>query len=93
MQFVEWLKYRKISEATIKKYNGALIGVISDWAIENGIMVKRLDTIKNKEEFNKIRDKIETLKIFKERNIKGHDMYKCSLDKYEEYLQEYVKIM
>jgi len=91
MSFVEWLKYQKISETTIKKYNGALIGVISDWAIENGIIEKRLDNIKIRREFERTRDKIETLKIFKERNIKGHNMYKCSLDKYEEYLKQYDK--
>jgi hypothetical protein len=86
MEFDQWLQKKKLAESTVYNYYNAIIGVISEWAIDNNLLSNKISLIKDKEQFKKIKEKIKNLPIFIERNKVGHNMYSCALDKYEEYL-------
>ena len=86
MNFYDWIvNIKRLSNATAEKYSNAIYGVISEWMIENNISLRSLDLIENERELVTILNRIRELPIFIERNIVGHNMYCCALNKYEEY--------
>jgi hypothetical protein len=87
MDFLTWLRGRGLSDGTVSKYYTAIIGVISEWAIDNNLIHTNIINIYNNVEFRNIKESIFALPIFIERNTVGHNMYSCALDKYEEYLR------
>lgn len=82
------MRHRGLSPSSVKKYYGAVCGVISDWAIDNGLIHGSLLSLKSQAEFEIIESKIRALTIYKERNKSGHHMYSSALLKFSEYLSE-----
>lgn len=87
MTFKRWLNSTKLSEASVKKYSGAIFGSISEWAKDAGLIDSSLIEISDPQEFEKISEQITQLPIFIERNEKGNHMYSSALNKYQEYLK------
>ena len=88
MTFDEWMTHKGLSNSTVLKYDGAINGSLSDWAIENGLISGPLTSIINKTNFDAIALKITKLPIYIDRNERGHHMYSSALAKYSEYLAE-----
>jgi putative restriction endonuclease len=88
MTFDEWMTHKGLSNSTVLKYDGAISGSLSDWAIENDLISGPLTSIINKTNFDAIALKIAKLPIYIDRNDRGHHMYSSALAKYSEYLAE-----
>jgi putative restriction endonuclease len=88
MTFDEWMIHKKLSNSTALKYEGAINGSLSDWAIENDLISGPLTSIIHKTSFDAIALKIAKLPVFIDRNERGHHMYSSALAKYSEYLAE-----
>lgn len=88
MTFKDWMKLRGLSESSVKKYEGAISGVMSEWAIKGGIMNGPLTSILSHSRFESIAVRLRNLSIYQERNERGHHMYNSALNKYAEYLLE-----
>lgn len=87
MTFSEWMRSENVSPSTIKKYDGAITGALSEWAQENGLIDSAINPLMSKMEFEILTQKIYKLGIFIERNSRGHHMYSCALKKYAEYIE------
>lgn len=87
MNFNNWL-IKNLSKSSAKKYESAIKGSISGWAIEAGIIDKPLTEIRSKYQFQTIAESIQKLDIFNERDAIGHNMYSSALKKYGEFLEE-----
>ena len=88
MTFEDWMRLRGLSESSVKKYEGAISGALSEWAIEGGIIDGPLTSILSHSRFESIAIDLRKLPIYQERNDRGHSMYNSALNKYAEYLQE-----
>ncbi|MBM0741828.1 HNH endonuclease [Phormidium sp. CLA17] len=88
MTFKEWMRHTGLSPSTISKYESAINGVLTAWAIDNKLVEGSLNSITSKTQFELIASKIHKLPIYKERNERGHHMYSSALIKYAEYLTE-----
>ncbi|HDS1211590.1 HNH endonuclease [Shewanella algae] len=88
MTFEYWMRLRGLSESSVKKYEGAVSGAMSQWVIEGGIMDGPLTSILSHSRFESIATRLRNLPIYQERNERGHNMYNSALNKYAEYLQE-----
>ncbi len=88
MTFEEWMMHRGLSSSSVKKYEGAISGAMSEWAIENQLMVGPLTSIISHSRFESIANDLRKLPIYRERNERGHNMYGSALNKYAEYLKE-----
>ncbi len=86
MTFEDWMRQSKLSESSIKKYDGAIKGIMTDWALEANLISGSLISISSLIQFKEISSSMQGLNIFKTRNDTGHGMYKSALSKYEEYL-------
>ena len=88
MTFEEWMRYRGLSESSVKKYEGAISGAMSQWAIEGGLIAGPLTSIQSRSKFESVATDLRMLSIYLERNERGHNMYSSALNKYAEYLQD-----
>lgn len=88
MIFKEWMLYRRLSESSALKYDVAIRGSLSEWAIENHLTEGPLTAITSRPYFESISKNIRRLPIFIDRNERGHQMYSSALLKYAEYLAE-----
>lgn len=88
MTFEDWMRLRGLSESSVKKYEGAVRGAMSEWAIAEGIMGGPLTSILSHSRFESIAIRLRNIPIYQERNERGHNMYNSALNKYAEYLQE-----
>lgn len=88
MTFEDWMRLRDLSESSVRKYEGAISGAMSEWAIDGGIISGPLTSILSHSRFESIANRLRNLPIYQERNERGHNMYSCALNKYAEYLQE-----
>lgn len=84
--FENWMRKEGLSESSIKKYEGAISGVLTQWAVEHQIISGSLADVINLAEFATLAEHIAALPIFKERNDTGHQMYSSALLKYSQYL-------
>lgn len=84
--FENWMRLEGLSESSIKKYEGAITGALTQWAIESALISGSLSDVTNATEFALLADRITGLPIFKERNVTGHHMYSSALLKYAQYL-------
>jgi hypothetical protein len=82
------MKLRGLSESSVKKYEGAVSGAMSKWAIDGGVMDGPLTSILSHSRFESIAISLRKLPIYQERNDRGHSMYNSALNKYAEYLLE-----
>ena len=88
MTFEDWMRLRGLSESSVKKYDGAVSGAMSEWAVDGGIMEGPLTSISSHSRFQSIASNLRALPIYQERNDRGHNMYNSALNKYAEYLRE-----
>ena len=88
MIFNEWMALKGLSNSTVLKYEGAINGSLSEWAIENGLISGPLTSLINRAYFETIALKISKLPIYIDRNERGHHMYSSALAKYSEFLAE-----
>ena len=88
MIFEEWMLYQGLSLATVQKYNGAIQGALSKWAVESNIMAGPLTSLTSIIAFNEVAPRIRALPIFQEHDERGHKMYSRALFKFAEYLAE-----
>lgn len=86
--FDDWLYKQNLSVASVKKYLSAVKGSLSDWSREAGLLKETLIHIEEKQDFLEIRQQIEKLPIFQERNSVGNNMYSAALNKYEAFLSD-----
>lgn len=88
MNFKEWMTNHGLSTSSVKKYDSAISGALTQWGIDAGILQKPLIEINSPEIYAAIRSKLEALPTFIERNASGHHMYSSALVKFAEYLDE-----
>ncbi len=88
MTFEDWMEYRGLSSSSVKKYEGAIRGALSEWAREGGLIEGPLTGVTSKSAFDAISLGVQKLPIFVERNERGHNMYSSALAKFAEYLSE-----
>lgn len=88
MTFEDWMIHRGLSASSVKKYGGAVSGVMSNWAINGGIMDGPLSSITSHSRFESLAIDLRKLPIYQKRNERGHNMYNSALNKYAEYLFE-----
>jgi putative restriction endonuclease len=86
--FENWMRLEGLSESSIKKYEGAVTGAMTQWAIENSLIDSSLADVISLTEFSEVSKKISALPVFIERNGTGHHMYSSALAKYSQYLLE-----
>lgn len=86
MKFDSWMRSTGLSESSVFKYYGAIVGVLSDWARQSGIISGSILDVTTSIKFDTIALKIQELSIFQERNSTGHNMYSSALNKYSEFL-------
>lgn len=87
MDFSKWMYLTGLSKSSVLKYNGAVEGVLSDWAVESNLIEGSILDITSKTVFDALVLKIIQLNVFKERNSTGHHMYSSALKKYSEFLK------
>lgn len=88
MTFEDWMRHRGLSESSAKKYEGAITGAMSEWAVNGGLIDGPLTSIQSQNRFEAIATRLRKLPIYQERNHRGHNMYSSALSKYAEYLKE-----
>ena len=88
MTFEDWMHHRGLSPSSVKKYEGAIRGPMSEWAMDSGLTQGPLTSLISQSALEKIAPKIRALPIYKERNERGHHMYSSALSKFSEYLSE-----
>lgn len=88
MRFEDWMRHRGLSPSSVKKYEGAVRGAMSEWAVDNGLIEGPLTSLVSRASFETIASKIRELPTFQERNERGHNMYNAALTKFGEYLSE-----
>lgn len=88
MRFEDWMRHRGLSPSSVKKYEGAIRGSISEWAMDSGLVAGPLTSLVSRTSFETIASKIRELPVFQERNERGHNMYNAALKKFAEYLSE-----
>ncbi len=85
LQFYEWLAVN-VSQATAKKYHGAIKGVISDWARDAGLITGSILDIRDQSVMANLVLNMKELNIVQDRDDKGHNMYTSALKKYSLFL-------
>ncbi|TYC54213.1 HNH endonuclease [Zoogloea oleivorans] len=88
MRFEDWMRHRGLSSSSVKKYEGAVRGAMSEWALDNGLIAGPLTSLVSRTSFENVALKIRELPIFQERNERGNNMYNAALTKFAEYLSE-----
>jgi putative restriction endonuclease len=84
--FENWMRQEGLSESSIKKYEGAITGALTQWAVESALISGSLADLTNAAEFAYLAERIAELPVFEERNATGHHMYSSALLKYAQYL-------
>lgn len=85
--FEDWMRKTGSSERTIRHYDGAITGSLTNWAHENAILSGSLADVTNLADFASLSRKIKALPVFIQNDNDGHNMYSCALNKYAKYLQ------
>lgn len=88
MRFEDWMRHKGLSASSVKKYESAVRGAMSRWAMDNGLMEGPLTSLMNPSSFENIAQEIRKLPIFQQRNERGNNMYNAALIKFGEYLSE-----
>jgi len=88
MSFKNWLLEVGKSTGTADKYSTAVSGVISTWAIDAGLCTVRLNDVRTVTELTAIKEGIQNVDIYIERNTRGKNMYSCALKTFIEYRRQ-----
>lgn len=90
MTFEEWMRSRNWTESTIRKYDGAMRGALTEWAIGAGLSDRPLTSIVDVASFREISSQLVQLPVFLARNKRGHSMYGAAIRRYINFLEEAV---
>lgn len=85
MSFKNWLIEIGKSQRTANSYDSAISGVISQWSQQSNISDRNLIDIVDYQSLQSIASKLEAVDIYRERNLRGKNMYSCALKSYLEY--------
>ncbi len=88
MDFKTWLLQIGKSNRTAGSYAGAVVGYMTDLAIDEGLINKSLLEITDVERFTVIANSIKQLETFQTKNSKGKSMYSCALNAYLGFLED-----
>lgn len=88
LAFDIWLGQSPLATKTQRDYFRAIEGRITDWARDGSIIENSILDITDPDEFEKIRSRIEKLKIYQERNSKEKNRFSAALAKFSEYLHD-----
>jgi putative restriction endonuclease len=88
MTFYEWLQHKGLSAATVQKYNSAISGSISTWAMDQGLIDGPITSLSSQLAFDVVALNVRLLPTFQKRNTAGNGMYEAALRKFSEYLAE-----
>ncbi|WP_445657917.1 HNH endonuclease [Achromobacter sp. NCFB-sbj8-Ac1-l] len=86
MNFYDWMIHKGLSKSSARSYDGALRGALSEWAIDNGLISDSLSISTSSPAFAILSQQIQELPVFKERNVRGHNMYSATLSQFAAYL-------
>jgi len=87
MTFHDWMIQNGLSKASARSYDGALRGVLSEWAIDGGLALGPLIALTSHSSLAEILPALQDLPVFKERNARGHHMYSSTLMQFAGYLK------
>jgi len=88
MTFEQWLTSIGKSPKSAKSYASAIIGTISNWAQDAGLLNGSIINISSLKEFNFLAGRIKSLNIFIEHNKRGNGMYSAALNQYAAYIDD-----
>jgi putative restriction endonuclease len=88
MTFEDWMIHRGLTLSSAKKYDGAIRGVMSEWAISTGLMAGPLISLVSRSAFEPIASAIRALPVYQDRNKRGHSMYNSALVQFHRYLTD-----
>jgi putative restriction endonuclease len=88
VNFKEWMNGKGLSQSTALKYDGAMNGILTEWAIENKLVEGSLTLITDIAQFRLIVAKVQKLSIYRDWNERSHHMYSSAMIKYAGYLSE-----
>jgi putative restriction endonuclease len=88
VNFKEWMNGKGLSQSTALKYDGAMNGILTEWAIENELVEGSLTLITDVAQFRLIVARVQKLSIYRDWNERSHHMYSSAMIKYESYLSE-----
>lgn len=86
MTFKNWLISTGRKPISAKKYESAVFGSVSRWALEKGLIQYNLVEVTDPKTFKFLSSKIQELSIFQKRDSDGNRMYSAALNRYSEYL-------
>lgn len=86
MNFHDWMIYKGLSKSSASSYDGALRGVLSEWAMNNDLISGPLIALTGSSAFDALSPSIRELPIFKERNARGYHMYSATLSQLAAYI-------
>lgn len=87
MDFKKWMIKEGLSQSSAEKYESAIKGSISGWALKAGITDEPLTNFHSIHQLHTVEDPIRELSIFQERNTVGNNMYSSALKRFREYLE------
>lgn len=85
-EFETYLKNIGKSAKTARNYSGTIVGPISQWAMENGLIECSIAEIEDLVDFEKVARGIRQLEIYLERNRVGNGMYNAALNAFSQFL-------
>ncbi|WP_421885022.1 HNH endonuclease [Methylibium sp.] len=87
MNFHDWMIHNGLSQVSARSYDGALKGVLSQWAMDGGLALGPLTSMTSHAALANILPALQALPVFIERNARGHHMYSATLTQFAEYLK------
>lgn len=87
MNFYDWMIHKGLSKSSAASYDGALRGVLSQWAIDGGLISGPLTALTSPSDLRALLPGIQVLPDFKARNATGHHMYSATLRQFAAYLE------
>lgn len=81
MNFKRWLIEQNKSESTAQKYNSVIYGSFKKWLPSYEVPTNLIDFLALKQE-------LEELSTYSDRNKKGNNMYSAALNCYEQYIKD-----
>lgn len=87
MNFYDWMIHKGLRKSSAGKYEGALNGTLSKWAMDNGLISGPLTDLTSSLVFSDLAQRIQELPIFQESNARGNHMYSVALSHFAAYLE------
>jgi predicted restriction endonuclease len=88
VDFKQWIIDSGRSEKTAKNYHTAIVGSISNWARDAGLVTDSLLEVRNPKDLENLIEQIKELDEFIANNSRGNSMYSAALKRYLAFLEE-----